>query len=126
MSTSHREMIDALLKLYVHRLPDDVADEEAAKFAGVALDDVHVLWAGGLDPGVPHYYRLHGPTILVETTTPPAARTTSTWCGETLAATSPTTLSPATTPPTIRDSAEGFGVTCRRRNPRLRAWVRGG
>jgi Protein of unknown function (DUF3500) len=66
MSTSHREMIDALLKLYVHRLPDDVADEEAAKFAGVALDDVHVLWAGGLDPGVPHYYRLHGPTILVE------------------------------------------------------------
>jgi Protein of unknown function (DUF3500) len=66
MSADHREMLDALLKLYVHRLPDDVADEEAAKFAGVALDDVHVLWAGGLDPGVPHYYRLHGPTILVE------------------------------------------------------------
>jgi Protein of unknown function (DUF3500) len=66
MSADHREMLDALLHLYVRRLPDDVADEEAAKFAGPALDDVHVLWAGGLEPGQPHYYRLHGPTILVE------------------------------------------------------------
>jgi Protein of unknown function (DUF3500) len=66
MSGDQRGMLDALLRLYVDRLPDDVADEEAAKFAGAALDDVHLLWAGGLDPGQPHYYRLHGPSILVE------------------------------------------------------------
>jgi len=66
MSNAHREMLDALLRLYVNRLPDDVADEEAAKFAGSALDDVHVLWAGALNPREPHYYRLHGPSILVE------------------------------------------------------------
>ncbi len=60
------EMLDALLRLYVDRLPDDVADDEAAKFAGAALDEVHLLWAGGLESGQPHYYRLHGPTILVE------------------------------------------------------------
>jgi hypothetical protein len=66
MSADHREMLNALLHLYVQRLPDDVADEEAAKFAGPALEHVHVLWAGGLASGQPHYYRLHGPTILVE------------------------------------------------------------
>lgn len=66
MDGAQREMLDALLRLYVDRLPDDVADEEAAKFAGAALDDVHLLWAGGLEPGQPHYYRLHGPTILAE------------------------------------------------------------
>jgi hypothetical protein len=66
MNGDQRTMMDALLRLYVDRLPDDVADEEAAKFAGAALDDVHLLWAGGLDPGQPHYYRLHGPSILVE------------------------------------------------------------
>jgi hypothetical protein len=66
MDGGQRGMLDALLRLYVDRLPDDVADEEAAKFAGAALDDVHLLWAGGLDPGQPHYYRLHGPAILVE------------------------------------------------------------
>jgi hypothetical protein len=66
MNGDQRAMMDAVLRLYVDRLPDDVADEEAAKFAGAALDDVHLLWAGGLDPGQPHYYRLHGPSILVE------------------------------------------------------------
>lgn len=66
MEGGQRDMLDALLRLYVNRLPDDVADEEAAKFSGEALDDVHLLWAGGLEPGQPHYYRLHGPTLLVE------------------------------------------------------------
>ena len=66
MDVDQRGMLEALLRLYVERLPDDVAAEEAAKFAGAALDDVHLLWAGGLEPGEPHYYRLHGPTILVE------------------------------------------------------------
>ncbi|MEO7369654.1 MAG: DUF3500 domain-containing protein [Ilumatobacteraceae bacterium] len=66
MDVGQRGMLNALLRLYTDRLPDDVADEEAAKFAGAALDDVHLMWAGGLEPGQPHYYRLHGPTILVE------------------------------------------------------------
>lgn len=66
MDRDQREMLEALLRLYVDRLPDDIADEEAAKFAGAALDEVHLLWAGGLEPGQPHYYRLHSPQILVE------------------------------------------------------------
>ena len=66
MDVGQRDMLYALLRLYVHRLPDDVADDEAAKFAGDAFDDVHLLWAGGLNPGQPHYYRLHSPTLLAE------------------------------------------------------------
>jgi hypothetical protein len=66
MNTGQRDMLDALLRLYVNRLPDDVADEEALKFAGEALFDVHFLWAGGLAPGQPHYYRAHGPLLLAE------------------------------------------------------------
>jgi hypothetical protein len=66
MDASQRAMLDALLRLYVDRLPDDVADEEALKFAGAALDDVHLLWAGGLESRQPHYYRLHSPRVLAE------------------------------------------------------------
>jgi hypothetical protein len=66
MDVAQRDMLDALLNLYVDRLPDDLAAEEAVKFAGSALDDVHLLWAGGLEPGQPHYYRLHGPSLLAE------------------------------------------------------------
>jgi hypothetical protein len=27
---------------------------------------LHFGWAGGVDEGQPHYYRIHGPTVLVE------------------------------------------------------------
>jgi hypothetical protein len=66
MNGDQREMLDTLLRRYADRLPADLADVEVAKFAGSLLDDVHVLWAGGLEPGEPHYYRLHGPTLLAE------------------------------------------------------------
>lgn len=66
MSGSQREMLDTLLRRYAQRLPDELADDECAKFAGDALDAVHLLWAGGLEPGEPHYYRLHSPVLLAE------------------------------------------------------------
>ncbi len=66
LNADQRSTLDALLRLYVGRLPDDVADEELAKVTGPAFDDLHVLWAGGVEPGQPHYYRVHGPSLLVE------------------------------------------------------------
>lgn len=66
MTPDQRQMMETLLRRYVDRLPDEFADEEAAKFAGARLDDVHLLWAGGLEPGEPHYYRLHSPLLLAE------------------------------------------------------------
>jgi hypothetical protein len=66
LNADQRSTLDALLRLYVGRLPDDVADEELAKVTGPAFDDLHLLWAGGLEPGQPHYYRVHGPALLVE------------------------------------------------------------
>lgn len=66
MSGSQRQMLDTLLRRYAERLPDQLADDECAKFAGAGLDEVHLLWAGGLEPGEPHYYRLHSPVLLAE------------------------------------------------------------
>ena len=66
MTADQREMLDVLLHRYVDRLPDDLAADEAQKFAGPALGDVHLLWAGSLEPNEPHYYRLHSPVLLAE------------------------------------------------------------
>ncbi len=66
MDAAQREMLSTLLARYADRLPDELAVHERAKFAGAALDGVHLLWAGGLEPGVPHYYRLHGEDLLAE------------------------------------------------------------
>ncbi len=61
-----REALEALLDSYVARLPDGLADIERAKFIGAGLDGLSFLWAGGLEPGQPHYYRVQGSTLLVE------------------------------------------------------------
>jgi hypothetical protein len=58
-----RELLRRLARLYVARLDPALG----ALFAGV--EDDHTLrfaWAGSLEPGLPHYYRLHGERILVE------------------------------------------------------------
>ncbi len=63
---SQREMLGALVGLYVDRLPDELAESQREALAGGALAEMHFAWAGGSQPGEPHYYRLQGPRFLVE------------------------------------------------------------
>jgi hypothetical protein len=55
-----------LIQTYARNMRADVADEEWAKIRAAGLERVHFAWAGAIDPGRPHYYRLHGPTVLIE------------------------------------------------------------
>ncbi|WP_219413643.1 DUF3500 domain-containing protein [Pseudonocardia nigra] len=65
LDTAQREMVFALLATYLDRVPAAVSP--LARYADPAeLDAVHVAWAGSLEPGAPHYYRLHGPRLLAE------------------------------------------------------------
>jgi Protein of unknown function (DUF3500) len=66
MTEGQRELLRALLDVYVRRIPDALADAEAAKYAGPRIGDLHFAWAGGIAPGEPHYYRIQGPRLLVE------------------------------------------------------------
>ncbi|MFC0435659.1 DUF3500 domain-containing protein [Kutzneria buriramensis] len=66
LSPEQREQVRALLMVFLGRVPDELAAREAAKFAGDRLLDVHFAWAGGVEPGQPHYYRLQGPRLLAE------------------------------------------------------------
>lgn len=60
---AQRERLRALLAAYLGRVPDGLAPGPADD---AALDAVHLAWAGGTEPGEPHYYRLQGPGLLVE------------------------------------------------------------
>ena len=53
------ELLGTLLAAYQGRVPDGLA-------APVDLDAVHFAWAGSVEPGDPHYYRLQAPRLLVE------------------------------------------------------------
>lgn len=66
LSPEQRDQLRAVLMVFLGRMPDELAEREAAKFAGDKLLDVHFAWAGGIEPGQPHYYRLQGPNLLAE------------------------------------------------------------
>ena len=67
MTVAQREILRALLDVYIGRIPDELAADERAKYAADAdLDRLHFLWAGGLDQGQGHYYRVQGDTFLAE------------------------------------------------------------
>ncbi len=65
-SSDQREVLRSLLDAYLDRMPDGLADLEKRKYEGAGLDQLSFLWAGGIEPGQPHYYRIQGAHLLVE------------------------------------------------------------
>lgn len=66
MTKKQVEQLNTLLQEYAHNLPEDVAGEEWERLTRAGMDKIHFAWAGSLDRGAPHYYRIQGPTFLVE------------------------------------------------------------
>jgi hypothetical protein len=67
LDADQRGVLRALLDVYVRRIPDDLADAQAARYASEeALDGLSFAWAGSVEPGQPHYYRVQGGTLLAE------------------------------------------------------------
>jgi hypothetical protein len=56
----------ALLRVYIDRMHPELAKRELEKITAAGLDDIRFAWAGSSEPGQGHYYRIHGPTFLVE------------------------------------------------------------
>ncbi|HXV61882.1 MAG TPA: DUF3500 domain-containing protein [Vicinamibacteria bacterium] len=66
MTPEQKEAMLQLIRLYAYRMRPDLAERELSRIADRGLDAIHFAWAGGAEPGEPHYYRIHGPTFLVE------------------------------------------------------------
>jgi hypothetical protein len=66
MTTEQKQLLREIVTTYVHRLRSEVSDAEVAQIDKAGFDAVHFAWAGGTDPGQPHYYRVQGPTFLIE------------------------------------------------------------
>lgn len=66
MSAASRDLMGDLVRQYVGRLPDDVAAGWVARIDSAAPAALSFAWAGGTEPGQPHYYRVQGPRVLAE------------------------------------------------------------
>jgi hypothetical protein len=58
-----RVVLDQLVTLYLTRLPDELAALQAAR---LDLRQLSFAWAGPIQPGHRHYYRVQGPDLLLE------------------------------------------------------------
>jgi hypothetical protein len=66
LSKAQREILTRLIEAYAENLPADVAKERLEAIDKASPDKIHFAWAGAEKPGVGHYYRVQGPTFLIE------------------------------------------------------------
>ena len=66
MTAPQRELLASLVRQYVGRMPDEIAEPERARLGGEAFEGIHFAWAGEAEPHRPHYYRLQGERFLIE------------------------------------------------------------
>ncbi|HSI33571.1 MAG TPA: DUF3500 domain-containing protein, partial [Tepidisphaeraceae bacterium] len=55
-----------LIDVYVARFRPELAADDLARMRAAGLDKIYFAWAGETEPGKGHYYRVHGPTFLIE------------------------------------------------------------
>ncbi len=66
MTVDQQAMLRALVMEYVDRMPDELAEHRRQELERSGWEAVSFAWAGGVNTGDPHYYRVQGPTFLVE------------------------------------------------------------
>ncbi len=66
MRSEQRNRATALLETFFHHLQPSLAEAVTAKVRSAGLGAIRFAWAGGTSPDRLHYYRLHGPTLLIE------------------------------------------------------------
>lgn len=66
MAASEQEQLKKLLHVYADRLNETAARDQLERIQRAGFGKLHFGWAGSIEPGQPHYYRVHGPTVLIE------------------------------------------------------------
>jgi hypothetical protein len=66
MSAEEQAQLRKLLAIYLARMAPAVAREQLARIERAGFGALHFAWAGSTEPGKAHYYRIQGPTALVE------------------------------------------------------------
>ncbi|HWA29019.1 MAG TPA: DUF3500 domain-containing protein [Lacunisphaera sp.] len=66
MTADQQQQLRALVTLYASRLRAEVADGELQKIADAGWNRLTFAWAGSIQPGQGHYYRIQSPDFIIE------------------------------------------------------------
>jgi hypothetical protein len=66
MTPKQRDLLMAVIDSYTSSMAADIASERMAQLKTAGLDKITFAWAGESEIGKKHYYRVQGPTFLIE------------------------------------------------------------
>ncbi|GIW90864.1 MAG: hypothetical protein KatS3mg109_1296 [Pirellulaceae bacterium] len=66
LTETQRERLRKLVSVYAGNLADPIAADRLEAIERAGWEKVHFAWAGATQPGSGHYYRVQGPTFLIE------------------------------------------------------------
>jgi hypothetical protein len=66
LNADQKALLVALVEEYVHNYRHDLAHQQLDRISHAGWEKVYFGWAGPIGPSAPYYYRVHGPTLLIE------------------------------------------------------------
>jgi len=66
MNAAEQKQLRRLVELYIGRLVPASAKDVWTRLDRAGFGKLRFSWAGSIEPGQKHYYRVHGPMLLIE------------------------------------------------------------
>lgn len=66
MNPAQRDLLAKLIDVYTGFMAADIAADRTARFKKAGVEKIGFAWAGSTEKGAKHYYRIQGPTFLIE------------------------------------------------------------
>lgn len=66
LSTDRQALVTEIIHKYLDTLPKILAASHLERLQAAGFENIYFAWAGPLEAQQPHYYRLQGPTFLLE------------------------------------------------------------
>src|SRR5262245_21294449 len=66
MTAAQRDLLTKVLDAYAGLMTADIAADRMAKVKKAGIENIAFAWAGSIERGQKHYYRVQGPTFLIE------------------------------------------------------------
>jgi hypothetical protein len=66
MTPAQRDLLMKILDAYAGLMTEEIAADRMAKVKKAGIENIGFAWAGSIERGQKHYYRVQGPTFLIE------------------------------------------------------------
>ena len=66
LNEDQQKKLIELLDLYLNNMNEDIAEKNRERIQKAGFGNLYFGWAGGLESGEGHYYRIHSPIFLIE------------------------------------------------------------